>query len=37
VVITGANEKQEVALARPDQKKDTGKEKKPSAAQAISK
>jgi multidrug efflux pump subunit AcrA (membrane-fusion protein) len=37
VVITGANERQEVALARPDQKKDTGKEKKPSAAQAISK
>ena len=37
VVITGANPGTEVALARPDQKKDTGKEKKPSAAQAISK
>ncbi len=37
VVITGANEGTQVALARPDQKKDTGKEKKPSAAQAISK
>ena len=38
VVITGANEGQQVALARPDQKKDTDKEKKSgSAAQAITK
>ena len=38
VVITGANEGQPVALARPDQKKDKDKEKKGgSAAQAISK
>jgi multidrug efflux pump subunit AcrA (membrane-fusion protein) len=38
VVITGANEGTQVALARPDQKKDKGNEKKSgSAAQAISK
>jgi hypothetical protein len=38
VVITGANEGQQVALARPDQKKDKDKEKKGgSAVQAISK
>jgi multidrug efflux pump subunit AcrA (membrane-fusion protein) len=38
VVITGANEGQQVALARPDQKKDADKEKKAgSAAQAITK
>jgi len=38
VVITGANEGQFVALARPDQKKDKDKEKKSgSAVQAISK
>jgi len=38
VVITGANEGTQVALARPDQKKDTDKEKKAgSAAQAITK
>jgi HlyD family secretion protein len=38
VVITGVNEGQQVALARPDQKKDSGKEKKGgSAVQAISK
>jgi multidrug efflux pump subunit AcrA (membrane-fusion protein) len=38
VVITGANEGQQIALARPDQKKDQDKEKKAgSAVQAISK
>jgi multidrug efflux pump subunit AcrA (membrane-fusion protein) len=38
VVITGSNEGTQVALARPDQKKDTDKEKKAgSAAQAITK
>src|SRR5580692_6009477 len=38
VVITGANEGTQVALARPDQKKDKGSEKKSgSATQAISK
>jgi hypothetical protein len=38
VVITGMNEGQQVALARPDQKKDADKEKKGgSAAQAITK
>jgi multidrug efflux pump subunit AcrA (membrane-fusion protein) len=38
VVITGANEGQQVALARPDQKKDSDKEKKGgSATQAITK
>jgi hypothetical protein len=38
VVITGANEGLQVALARPDQKKDKDKEKKAgSAVQAISK
>jgi HlyD family secretion protein len=38
VVITGVNEGQHVALARPDQKKDKDKEKKSgSAVQAISK
>jgi membrane fusion protein (multidrug efflux system) len=37
VVITGINEKQEVALARPDQKKESTEKKAGSAVQAISK